>query len=76
MSLMIIKRGIPETFKGAVSENVTKAKEYLDEIEKHFAKSDTAETSTILKSLISMKYKGKKYIREYILWKCPTLHHS
>ncbi|XP_042472111.1 uncharacterized protein LOC122054739 [Zingiber officinale] len=47
MSLMIIKCGIPEAFRGAVSNNVTKAKEYLDEIEKRFAKSDKAETSTI-----------------------------
>ncbi|XP_074560693.1 uncharacterized protein LOC141816866 [Curcuma longa] len=67
MSLMIIKRGIPEAFRGAVSDSVTKAKEYLDEIEKRFAKSDKAETSTILKSLISMKYKGKGNVREYIM---------
>ncbi|XP_073047247.1 uncharacterized protein [Primulina eburnea] len=67
MSLMIIKRGIPEAFRGAVSDSVTKAKDYLDEIEKRFAKSDKAETSTILKSLISMKYKGKGNIREYIM---------
>ncbi|XP_042386645.1 uncharacterized protein LOC121978356 [Zingiber officinale] len=67
MSLMIIKRGIPETFMGAVSNSVTKAKEYLDEIEKRFAKSDKAETSTILKNLISIKYKGKGNIREYIM---------
>ncbi|XP_042466099.1 uncharacterized protein LOC122048620 [Zingiber officinale] len=59
ISLMIIKRGIPEAFRGAVSNSVTKAKEYLDEIEKRFSKSDKAETSTILKSLISIKYKGK-----------------
>ncbi|XP_042468642.1 uncharacterized protein LOC122051528 [Zingiber officinale] len=67
ISLMIIKRGIPEAFRGAVSNSVTKVKEYLDEIEKRFAKSDKAETSTILKSLISMKYKGKRNIREYIM---------
>ncbi|XP_073314111.1 uncharacterized protein [Primulina huaijiensis] len=67
MSLMIIKRAIPEVFKGAVSEDITNAKEYLAEIEKRIAKSDRAETSTILKSLISMKYKGKANIREYIM---------
>ncbi|XP_073136894.1 uncharacterized protein [Henckelia pumila] len=67
MSLMIIKRGIPEAFRGAVSDSVTKAKEYLDEIEKRFAKSDKTETSTILKSLISMRYKGKGNVREYII---------
>ncbi|XP_024021308.1 uncharacterized protein LOC112091550 [Morus notabilis] len=67
MSLMIMKRGIPETFRGAVSEKVTTAKEFLEEIEKRFAKNDKAETSTILSNLISMKHKGKGNIREYIM---------
>ena len=67
MSLMIIKRGIPEAFRGAVSEEITKAKEFLAEIEKRFAKNDKAETSTLLQNLISMKYKGKRNIREYIM---------
>ena len=38
MSLMIIKRSISEAFRGAVSEKITKAKEFLAEIEKRFAK--------------------------------------
>ena len=67
MSLMIIKRGIPEAFRGVVSEKVTTAKEFLEEIEKCFAKNDKAETSTLLASLISMRYKGKANIREYIM---------
>ncbi|KAL2518256.1 hypothetical protein Adt_14503 [Abeliophyllum distichum] len=67
MSLMIIKRGIPEAFRGAVSEEVTNAKEFLAEIEKRFAKNDKAETSTLLQSLISMKYNSKGNIREYII---------
>ena len=48
MSIMIIWRSIPEVFKGIVSEDVTTAKEFLAEIEKHFAKSDKAEASTLL----------------------------
>ena len=52
MSLMIIKRGIPEAFRGAVSEEITLAKNFLAEIEKHFAKNDKIETSTHLASLI------------------------
>ncbi|KAK9690672.1 hypothetical protein RND81_09G145600 [Saponaria officinalis] len=36
MSLMIIKRGIPEAFRGAVSDEITGAKEFLAEIEKRF----------------------------------------
>ena len=67
MSLMIIKRGIPEAFKGAVSEKITKAKKFLAEIEKRFEKNDKVETSTLLQSLISIKYKGKGNIREYIM---------
>ena len=67
LSLMIIKRGIPEAFRGAVSDEITDAKVFLAEIEKRFAKSDKAETSTLLKRLISMKFKGNKNIREYIM---------
>ncbi|XP_042380043.1 uncharacterized protein LOC121972440 [Zingiber officinale] len=67
MNLMIIKHGISEAFRGAVSNCVTKAKEYLDDIEKRFAKSNKVETNTILKSLISMKYKGKENIQKYIM---------
>ena len=33
MSLMIIKRDIPETFRGVVFEEVTNAKQFLAEIE-------------------------------------------
>ena len=38
MSLMIIKCGIPEVFRGTVSDDITSAKEFLAKIEKHFAK--------------------------------------
>ena len=48
MSLMIIKRGIPESFRGAVSEGITNAKDYLAEIEKCFAKNDKVVISTLL----------------------------
>ncbi|KAK6149946.1 hypothetical protein DH2020_017471 [Rehmannia glutinosa] len=66
VSLMIIKRGIPEAFRGTASEEITTASEYL-EIEKSFVKNDKAETSTLLANLISLKYKGKGNIREYIM---------
>ena len=48
MSLMIIKRDIPEVFRGTVSNDITSVKEFLAEIEKRFAKSDKAETSTLI----------------------------
>ncbi|RVW90885.1 Retrovirus-related Pol polyprotein from transposon TNT 1-94 [Vitis vinifera] len=67
LSLMIMKRGIPEAFKGAVTDEVTNASDFLAEIQKRFAKNDKAETSTLLASLISMKYKGKGNVREYIM---------
>ena len=59
MSLMIIKRDIPEVFRGTISDDRTSVKEFLAEIEKCFAKSDKVETSTLLQNLISMKYQGK-----------------
>ncbi|XP_028196659.1 uncharacterized protein LOC114381593 [Glycine soja] len=49
------------------SRALTSAKEFLAEIEKCFAKSDKAETSTLLQNLISMKYQGKGNFREYIM---------
>ncbi|KAK9672915.1 hypothetical protein RND81_12G134500 [Saponaria officinalis] len=68
MSLMIIKRGIPEAFRGAVSDEITDAKEFLVEIEKRFVKNDKAETSTLLQRLISRKYQfSKGNIRKYIM---------
>ncbi|XP_027351268.1 uncharacterized protein LOC113862378 [Abrus precatorius] len=67
MSLMIIKCDIPEVFRGTVSDDITSAKEFLAEIEKRFAKSDKAKTSTLLQNSISMKYQGKGNIREYIM---------
>lgn len=67
LSLMIMKRGIPEVFRGAITEDVTVAGEFLSEIQKRFAKNDKAETSTLLASLISIKYKGKGNVREYIM---------
>ena len=76
---MIIKRCIPELFRGPVSEGITNAKNFLTEIEKHFTKNDKAETSTLLQSLISLKDKGQGNIREYIMemshlaWKLKAL---
>src|SRR4051812_10875779 len=52
LSLMIIKRGIPEAFRGTVSKEITKASDFLAEIEKRSAKNDKAETSTLLSKLI------------------------
>ncbi|GMP44012.1 hypothetical protein CsSME_00013142 [Camellia sinensis var. sinensis] len=61
LSLMIMKHGILEVFRGAITEDVTVAGQ------KRFAKNDKAETSTLLASLISIKYKGNGNVREYIM---------
>ena len=67
MSLVIIKHSIPKAFRGAIYEEITDAKEFIVEIKKLFAKNDKAETNTLLLRLITMKYKGKGNVREYIM---------
>ena len=67
MCLMIMKKSIPEAFRGTISETVTTAKDFLAEIEKRFVKSEKAEIGTLLTNLISMRYAGKGNIREYIM---------
>ncbi|KAB5514260.1 hypothetical protein DKX38_028166 [Salix brachista] len=67
MCMMIMKRAIPEAFRGTMSDQISTAKEFLSNIEKRFVKNEKAEIGTLLKSLISMKYKGKGNVREYIL---------
>ena len=64
---MIIKCAIPKEFRGTMSDKVTTAKKFLEEIEKRFAKNEKAETSTLLANFISMRYKGKGNKREYII---------
>jgi hypothetical protein len=66
MCLMMIKRSIPEMIRGSIAESES-AKKFLEAVEKFFAKNDKAETSSTLSKLISMSYKGKGNIREYIM---------
>ena len=67
---MIIKSGILEVVRGVVSKGIINVKDFLDELEKCFTKSDKVETSTLLQHLISMKYSGKGNIMESTSWKC------
>ncbi|KAM7488859.1 hypothetical protein LguiB_026343 [Lonicera macranthoides] len=67
LSLMIMKRRIPEAFRGAITDDNIIASKFLEEIQNRFVKNDKAETSTLLANLISMKYKGKGNVREYIM---------
>ncbi|XP_028057091.1 uncharacterized protein LOC114261079 [Camellia sinensis] len=43
LSLMIMKRGIPEVFQASLEQDVTVAGEFLSEIQKRFAKNDKPE---------------------------------
>ena len=67
MCLMIIKKAIPEAFRGTISETIKISKEFLEEIKNRFVKNEKSETSTLLTNLISMRYKGNENIREYIM---------
>ncbi|XP_058724756.1 uncharacterized protein LOC131596185 [Vicia villosa] len=66
MCLMVIKRSIPEVIRGSITESES-VKKFLETIEQFFAKNDKVETNTTLSKLISMSYKGKGNIREYIM---------
>ncbi|KAL0307882.1 UNVERIFIED_CONTAM: hypothetical protein Scaly_2560000 [Sesamum calycinum] len=52
MCVMIMKKSIPEAFRGTMSETLTKAKDFLEHIEKRFVKNEKAEISILLTSLI------------------------
>jgi transposase InsO family protein len=66
MCLMMFKRSIPEVIRGSITETEN-AKNFLETVKQFFAKNDKAETSGTLSKLISMNYKGKGNIREYIM---------
>ena len=63
---MITKHSIPKAIRSAIPEK-TRAKAFLDQIANRFAANEKVETSTILSKLVSMRYKGKENIREYIM---------
>ncbi|KAJ4712930.1 hypothetical protein OWV82_015094 [Melia azedarach] len=67
MCMMIMNRVILEAFRGTMSKKITTAKDFLVDIEKRFVKNEKAEMCTLLTNLISMRYKGKSNIKEYIL---------
>ena len=66
MSLMIMKHSIPEAIRGAIPEE-SRAKTFLDQIANRFAANEKVKTSTILSKLVSMRYKMKENIKEYIM---------
>ncbi|XP_040862121.1 uncharacterized protein [Glycine max] len=66
MCIMIMKHSILEAFRASIFEGEN-AKKFIEEIEQYFGKNEKAETSNLLAKLISMKYKGKRNIREYTM---------
>ncbi|CAM8896113.1 unnamed protein product [Rhodiola kirilowii] len=67
LSVMIIRRGIPEAFRGIVPDEISGFKDYLAEIEKRFVENDKAKISELLENLISMKYSCKGNVGEHIM---------
>ena len=61
-----MKHSIPEAIRGVIPEE-TQAKAFLDQIANQFAANKKVETNTILSKFVSMQYKGKENIREYII---------
>nr|KYP69895.1 hypothetical protein KK1_009101 [Cajanus cajan] len=66
MCLMIMKRSVPEVFRGSISESQN-AKGFLDAIKQYFTSNEKANANSLLTKLISMRYKSKGNIREYIM---------
>ena len=62
-----MKKDIPEAIRGTMLEKITMAKEFLADIEKRFVNNEKAEIGALLINLISMRYRGKGNIREYII---------
>ena len=66
MSLMIMKHSILDTIKGIMLEEEN-VKKFLSQITDWFSKSKNVEMSTILGKLVSMQYRVKENIRDYIM---------
>ncbi|KAF7838838.1 Retrovirus-related Pol polyprotein from transposon TNT 1-94 [Senna tora] len=64
--VIIMQHSIPESLRGGISEDPD-AKGFLKQISDRFATNEKVETSTSLSKLVSMRYKGKGNIREYIM---------
>ena len=56
MCVMIMKKVIPEAFRGSMFEKATTTNKLLAKIEQRFAKNKRAEIGTLLTNLISIRY--------------------
>jgi hypothetical protein len=67
LSIMAIKKTIPEAFQRIVHETFISTKEYIKALKERFIKSNKAEITTLLTNIVTMKYIGKDGIREHII---------
>ena len=63
---MLMKHSIPEAFRGSITKSSSVQKFCLD-IEQVFAKNEKAETNTLLRKVVGMKYTNKENIMDYIM---------
>ncbi|KAH1064464.1 hypothetical protein J1N35_029451 [Gossypium stocksii] len=52
------EHNIPKAFRAIESEEITQVKGFLNEIEKRFTKNDEFEMTSLMTSLMFVKYKG------------------
>ncbi|XP_073056955.1 uncharacterized protein [Primulina eburnea] len=71
--ILMIMSFIPNTIRDVIPKE-NDATKFLTQIEDRFAANEKVETSSILTKLVSMRYKEKGYIREYIMemWNLVT----
>ncbi|KAL1351399.1 hypothetical protein AAHE18_06G093800 [Arachis hypogaea] len=61
-----MKCSIPKAFQGSVTEDKN-AKQFMKDVKKFFTNNEKAEAISLLNKLVSIRYKGKGNIREYIM---------
>ncbi|XP_074589583.1 uncharacterized protein LOC141845425 [Curcuma longa] len=66
IGLSIMRLSIPKSIKGSISEDIN-VNTFLNDITNRFISNEKVETSMILSKFVSMWYKGKGSIKEYIM---------
>ncbi|XP_042387361.1 uncharacterized protein LOC121979436 [Zingiber officinale] len=66
IGLSIMRFSIPESIRGSISED-SNVSTFLNDITSRFTSNEKVEASTILSKFVSMRYKGKGNIKEYIM---------
>ncbi|GAB2268284.1 hypothetical protein Dimus_038703 [Dionaea muscipula] len=66
MALILIKKSMSDNVRGGIPDSEN-AKVYFASIAEKFKISNKAETNNLMKSLMSLEYKGKGSVREFIM---------